>query len=1757
MRNRRYGKKILSVLLACQMCLSMPVAALAESEDVLLTADVVETESNITAEEQQETELVDSIDEDSEEDILTEPDEVIAEEVNDGGAQIAEDLEEAEQVLEEAEDAEPAAALDEEAQEVSASDFPTEIKTGETYKLTEDITLTSGQQITNLAGTLDGQGHTITLSGTALAENVSGTIQNLGVKGTVDVTKGSVGSMAWTLTGTIQNSYSTVKINDNWNTVGGLVGTITGGTIHNCYYAAELEMMNGGMAATASSDNRSTVSNCYFQSGTGVNTIAMNAANADITNCSDKSADELKTETTVGLLNTGMTATGYIFAVNPDGGFPILVQGTASISWAMLDAALEQAKSYDGAVADTYTEESWKALTDAVAAGQALKENENASQAEINQAAKAITDAIKGLKRQPTTKPVAIPADAIRISSQADFSKMDNAKGKYFVLTQDITIDKNYADDSFYMNYSSFAGVLDGQGHTITFDHAGALFSSLSAGAVVQNLNVTGTMTGNASKVTGPFGERAYGASILNCRSEISGSNVAGFIGTIGPNYGLSAAEDSEGVIANCIAVGDTGKGALCNSNSNNNGAAIIKNCYWVDTLGNGAGAMSEEEMKSLALVDTLNAQKGENGTSWGQGSDGYPYFGENQSYTPGNYVWPEINEGKYQVAFQAYNEQEALVAENGHLEVTPDAVDATKGNIAGTFSLQGYTAPEGSSIEWSFSQRKPERSFAIYDGGLFCVNGTGTAVLTATQVNADETREVLASVAIHSIRKQLTDVKLYIDGEEVTNGKFTVQGSEYKNIVVKAQYSGSDEYQDVSYSSFTYTADEAGQKLLSNRVDSSSGFSFREPGTAVLTVTAKNQPSIARTVTVTSAYVPVKSVAPAISGKQVIHTRNANSDGQETDGRVAFNPILGSAIVTPANATNADKVIITSDDPEGTVAYYTNGEKAYIPKQAGAVTFTATIEDTDPTTGKTNTISGDSTVTFVYRNNVESVELADADKEIAVEAGKNSETFKPIVTGELDDQGYDVTEPALKWTYSKKGIAQVVRTGSGYWKKNGNYNVNDPDYGSYLPVAEYQVMGLSEGTVTATGTPIDNKNHVEPVTITITVTKGTGTGVDVSAKANEGADNALNYIENNHSEKGYAYGNEWLIYAMIQGKKELSEETIDAYYTSVAAEVEKWDASKKPTDIERTALALTRMGKDITDVDGVNLAAMIYNSDKLTNGSNELAYALLALDAANITIPTDAKWSRSAMIAELLKFQNPNGGFGLTDNESASVDMTAMALQALAPYQNRAGVKTAIDQALVYLQKQQRDDFGYGTAESTAQVLLALTCLGIDPTSVEAGFGTPDFNMITNLMKYQQDDGGFSHLTTVNKTNEMATVQVLQALDAYRSGKTTYWAVKGEYVSVMVSILGDEVHNSDTDGTVHVLSRQNLKVWGAQSEYRLAKASTAMEAIDAALAAAGMTCEKKYGDTYIAFVTNKDGARLGEFTNGKNSGWLYSVNGKAAEVGACDYELSDGDEVIFHYTDNYEKENTQEEHQHRWGTGVVTKAATCTAAGVKTYTCECGETETETIPVAGHKYGEWKVTSEATVFAPAVQTRTCSVCGNTETQKTGSAAEAAIKVNATTVLLKVNQKTSALKVTGLANGDSVQSYKSSNTKIFTVSKNGVLKAGKKTGKAALTITLTSGLQKKVTVKVQKKTVATSKITGLQKKVILKKGSKLTLKPSRTPITSTQKFTYKTSNKKIATVNSKGVITAKKAGKAKITVKSGKKKFTVTVTVTK
>ena len=71
----------------------------------------------------------------------------------------------------------------------------------------------------------------------------------------------------------------------------------------------------------------------------------------------------------------------------------------------------------------------------------------------------------------------------------------------------------------------------------------------------------------------------------------------------------------------------------------------------------------------------------------------------------------------------------------------------------------------------------------------------------------------------------------------------------------------------------------------------------------------------------------------------------------------------------------------------------------------------------------------------------------------------------------------------------------------------------------------------------------------------------------------------------------------------------------------------------------------------------------------------------------------------------------------------------------------------------------------------------------------------------------------------------------------------------------------------------------------------------------------------------------------------------------------------------------------------HSFGEWTVTTPATCTADGVETHSCACGETETRAIPATGHSFGEWTVTTPATCTVDGTETRTCSACGETETR--------------------------------------------------------------------------------------------------------------------------------------------------------------------------
>lgn len=212
-----------------------------------------------------------------------------------------------------------------------------------------------------------------------------------------------------------------------------------------------------------------------------------------------------------------------------------------------------------------------------------------------------------------------------------------------------------------------------------------------------------------------------------------------------------------------------------------------------------------------------------------------------------------------------------------------------------------------------------------------------------------------------------------------------------------------------------------------------------------------------------------------------------------------------------------------------------------------------------------------------------------------------------------------------------------------------------------------------------------------------------------------------------------------------------------------------------------------------------------------------------------------------------------------------------------------------------------------------------------------------------------------------------------------------------------------------------------------------------------------------------------------------------------------------------------------------------------------------------ETIPATGHKFGTWKTISQATVFSPKKQKRNCSVCRKSEEKNVGNKLQKTMKVSVSSITLKTRQKTTALKVTGLAKGDSIVSWKSSNTNIAKISGNKIgrstVTAGTKTGKTKLTITLKSGLKKSVNVSVQKGTVKTSKISGVEKNLKIKVKQNIKLCPVISPVTSQEKVTYTSSNKKIATVTSGGVIKGLKKGTATITIRSGSKKTTCKVTV--
>ncbi len=513
------------------------------------------------------------------------------------------------------------------------------------------------------------------------------------------------------------------------------------------------------------------------------------------------------------------------------------------------------------------------------------------------------------------------------------------------------------------------------------------------------------------------------------------------------------------------------------------------------------------------------------------------------------------------------------------------------------------------------------------------------------------------------------------------------------------------------------------------------------------------------------------------------------------------------------------------------------------------------------------------------------------------------------------------------------------------------------------------------------------------------------------------------------------AYGN----------KAERYEEGIIEYnlQKSSADSVQEWIDGDLTDDAEAGAewyvIALSNNG--VYDFSDYNTALNSYLSEnEIGSASSRLKYALTYIAIGDRTNPYISKalgdsvgeqgimslvfglhllnngykcdtYSVNGLIDELLSSQLADGGFSVM-GEYGDVDVTAMTVQALAVHYNDSAVKSAVDDALDFLSARQLDNGGYSAygvtnPESSAQVIIALSSLGIDVCN-DGRFIKNGNTVFDGISKFRLDDGSFCHQEG-GASDATATAQVLSASIAYenyKNGKSPFYIFnENKHISEKTTAVITENSASATETAVSDESvsetadkttiPESETVKSEITENGRNKSDTIRFIIISVCTASVLICAilfvtKKHKFTVLVIVVTvviislamgisdndkqvtvgfvtisincdsvkdkgkshipKNGiileeteieiqngdsvydvlvevckennilfsANMGyieginnvyEMDFGKSSGWIYFVNGESPSVGSESYELSDGDEIEWHYTCNMGKD--------------------------------------------------------------------------------------------------------------------------------------------------------------------------------------------------------------------------------------------------------
>ena len=188
----------------------------------------------------------------------------------------------------------------------------------------------------------------------------------------------------------------------------------------------------------------------------------------------------------------------------------------------------------------------------------------------------------------------------------------------------------------------------------------------------------------------------------------------------------------------------------------------------------------------------------------------------------------------------------------------------------------------------------------------------------------------------------------------------------------------------------------------------------------------------------------------------------------------------------------------------------------------------------------------------------------------------------------------------------------------------------------------------------------------------------------------------------------------------------------------------------------------------------------------------------------------------------------------------------------------------------------------------------ITLTAVWSDDTQTSVPLDDPDLKIIG----YKPSQHGYQSVTL----NYQGAETEIAVTVLYSSPKSA---------SVTVTLLGDSTHGDDETSKSHGLAMGGLLTWIDKAKVDINTNSTVWDALQKL---SGVTWTNPSGN-YISSVTY-NGTTIAEFTNGKNSGWMYTLNGTHPLLGVSEQYLKDGDEIVFHYTDDY----TKEEGSDKWG---------------------------------------------------------------------------------------------------------------------------------------------------------------------------------------------------------------------------------------------